>query len=47
MELTVAGGEHITVHVPCVPDLFKPGAMQLAHSSSLTKKGFGKAIKSR
>lgn len=35
MDITMAGGGHITVHVPCVPDLLKPGAMQLVQSSSL------------
>lgn len=47
MDMTMAGGGHITMHVPCVPDLFKPGAMQLVQSSSSNKNTFGNKAKSR
>ena len=35
------------MHVPCVPDLFKPGAMQLVQSSSSYKNTYGNTAKSR
>lgn len=47
MDMTMAGGGHITMHVPCVPDLFKAGAMQLVQSSSSTKNTFGNTAKTR
>ena len=48
MDITMAGGGHITMHVPCVPDLFKPGAMQLVQSSSSSNKNtYGSAAKTR
>ena len=47
MDMTMAGGGHITMHVPCVPDLFKPGAKQLVQSSSSTNNTYGSTVKSR
>lgn len=35
MDITMAAGGHITMHIPVVPDFFKPGAKQLVQSSSL------------